>query len=311
MEIYYRGRTGKEFARIDTMVMTRKCVTRDTCGDRCDSLEIEFENAAGWYAWGPEEDDEIIVRQDGYDSGLMFLHSVLPEDGRFRILATALPCAARKKEYKSYRGKTIEDILRSCGVRTGMSFQTFGIDPKTPVPYIEQQEESAAAFLYRLLKMEGAMLKCVNGNYTAIGLEYAQDRAAHQTFRLDAQQRGVNYRRNGTKLKSVEIKTPYAQGKATDLMVPEHHTGVTFSGLPATNDIQAGRWARNILRHCNLGCESLTMGTEYNPGFTALTRIDVTGGTDADGEWLITDVEHDLYNRKSHVKMNRCVGAVQ
>lgn len=311
MEIYYRGRTGSEFARIDSMVLTRKCVTRDTCGQRCDSLEIEFENAAGWYAWGPEEDDEIIVRQDGYDSGLMFLHTILPEDGKFRILATALPCAARKKEYRSYRDKTVEDILRACALRTGMSFQAFGIDAKITVPYIEQENESAAAFLYRLLKLEGAELKCVNGNYTAIGLEYAQDRAARQTIRLDAQQRGLTYRRNGVKLKNITIKTPWAEGNAEDLMVPDHHTGLTISGLPAMDNIQAARWARNILRHCNLEGESLVMGTEFNPGLTALTRIDVTGDTDASGEWLITDVEHDLYNKTSRATLRRCVGAVQ
>lgn len=311
MEIYYRGRTGSEFARIDSMVLTRKCVTRDTCGERCDSLEIEFENAAGWYAWGPEEDDEIIVRQDGYDSGIMFLHTILPEDGKFRILATALPCAARRKEYRSYRNKSIEDIMRACALRTGMSFQAFGLDAKVTVPYIEQENESAAAFLFRLLKLEGAELKCVNGNYTAIGLEYAQDRAAHQTLRLDAQQRGMVYRRNGTKLKSVTIKTPWADASAADLMVPDYHTGVTLCGLPAMDNKQAARWARNILRHCNLEGESLTMGTEFNPGLTALTRIDVNGNTDASGEWLITDVEHDLYNRTSRATMRRCVGAVQ
>ena len=55
MEIYYQG------ADITGMVQVRKCIARDTSGGRCDSLEIEFDNAAGWYNWGPEEDDQISL----------------------------------------------------------------------------------------------------------------------------------------------------------------------------------------------------------------------------------------------------------
>jgi len=312
VEIYYRGGgSSGDFARIDTMTMTRKCVGRDTCGARCDSLEIEFENAAGWYSWGPREDDEIIVSQDGYNTGIMYLNTILPEDGKFRILATALPCKARRKEYRSYTNKTIEDIMRACAARTGMSFQIFGIDGKTVIPYIEQENESAAAFLHRLLTWEGARLKCVDGSYTAIGLEYAQGRDAHQKIEISAQQRGAEYQRGGAKLKGVTVKTPYAEASAEDLTLDDRHSSLIVSETPAMNDLQAGRWARNILRFHNLECESLTLATGFNPGMTAMTRIDITGATDADGDWLIVDTEHDFYNRATKTRMRRCVGAVK
>ena len=144
MEIYWQGKDVTDFVQV------RKCVVRDTCGGRCDSLELEFENAAGWSKWGPEEDDKIIVSQNGYDTGTMYLNTVLPEDGIYRILATALPCVTRKKEYKSFIGKTIEEIMRACGMVTGMGFAVYGIDQKTVIPYIQQENESAAAFLCRL-----------------------------------------------------------------------------------------------------------------------------------------------------------------
>ena len=311
MEIYYRGSgSSGDFVRIDGMTMPRKCASRDTCGARCDSLEIEFENAAGWYSWGPQEDDEIMVSLNGYDTGILYLNTILPEDGRYRILATALPCKARRKEWRSYTNKTLEEIMRACAMRTGMSFQIFGIDGKTVIPYIEQENESAAAFLHRLLNWEGAALKCVNGTYTAIGYEFAQNRAAHQTIEISAQQRGTEYKRGGAKLKGVTVKTPYASATAEDLSATGSNT-LIISDTPALNNMQAGRWARNILRHHNMQCESLTIGSGFNPGMTAMTRIDVTGGTDAAGEWLITDTEHDFYNKTTRARMLRCVNTVQ
>ena len=304
MEIYYQG------TDITGMVRVRKCVSRDTCGGRCDSLEIEFDNAAGWYSWGPEEDDQIIVAHNGYDTGIMYLNTVLPEEGHFRILATALPCVARQKQYRSFTGKTIEEIMRACGMASGMDFAIFGIDGQAVIPYIQQENESAAAFLYRLLKWEGAQLKCVNGKYTAIGISYAQGRAAHQTIEINAKQTGTEYSRSGAKHKSVTIKTPYAQATAKDALVGNGHAQIMLD-LPARNDIQAGRWARGALMHHNRQAEILTIESEFNPGFSAMTRIDITGGTDATGEWIIEEAEHDFYNRKSTAKLYRCVQTIK
>ncbi|MBQ9407943.1 MAG: hypothetical protein IJI53_06625 [Clostridia bacterium] len=303
MEIYWQGKDVTDFVQV------RKCVVRDTCGGRCDSLELEFENAAGWYKWGPEEDDKIIVSQNGYDTGTMYLNTVLPEDGIYRILATALPCVARKKEYKSFIGKTIEEIMRACGMVTGMGFAVYGIDQKTVIPYIQQENESAAAFLCRLLMWEGAQLKCVNGKYVAIGISYAQDRAAHKTIEIDAKQPGMEYRRGGAKYKSVTVKTPYAKAKAEDSLVPSTHAQMVFD-LPARNDIQAGRWARGLLMHHNRQDETLTIETDFDPGFSAMTRIDVTGSTDSTGAWLIEEAEHDLINKASRAKMYRCIQTI-
>ena len=304
MEIYYQGKD------ITDLVQVRKCVSRDTCGGRCDSLEIEFENAAGWYNWGPEEDDQIIVAMNGYDTGVMYLNTVLPEDGKYRVLATALPCIARKKEYRSFSQKSISEIMRACGMVTGMGFAVYGIDENTVIPYIQQENESAAAFLYRLLKWEGAQLKCENGQYVAIGISYAQERQAHQTIEITAKQRGTEYRRGGGKYRSVTVLTPYAKATAEDLIVPSTHAQIT-ADLPARNDIQAGRWARGLLLHHNRQDETLTIETDFNPGFSAMTRIDITGGTDGTGEWIIEEAEHDFKNKTSRAKLFRCIQTIQ
>lgn len=304
MEIYYQG------TDITGYVQVRKCIARDTSGGRCDSLEIEFDNAAGWYNWGPEEDDHIIVAHNGYDTGIMFLNMVLPEEGRYRILATALPCAARKKQYRSFTGKTIEEIMRTCGMNTGMDFAIFGIDGNAVIPYIQQESESAAAFLHRMLKYEGATLKCVNGKYTAIGISYAQELPAGQTLEITAKQSGTEYKRGGVAYKSVTVKTPYAEATAEDSLVPSTHGRITLD-LPARNDIQAGRWARGMLMHNNRQAETLSIDSVFNPGFSAMARIDIAGGTDATGEWIINEVEHDFYNLRSRAKLYRCIYSIQ
>jgi len=305
VEIFYEG------SDITEMVQTRKCTSRDTAGNRCDSLDIEFENAAGWYRWGPKEDDRIIVTHNGYDTGVMYVNTILPENGRFRIFATSLPCAARVKGYQSFTGKTIEEIMRACAMSSGMDFQIFGIDGHTVIPYIQRENEGCAAFLQRMLKLEGAALKCVNGKYTAIGISYAQERSAHQTIEVRADQAGMEYMRSGKAYKSLTVETPYAKATATDGAVPSSHSSITINDAPARTDIQAGRWARGLLLDANRKCETLIMPSDFNIGYTSMTRIDVEGSSDATGQWLIEEVIHDFINLKSTPTMHRCLLTVR
>ena len=296
---------------ITCYVQAKSCTVRDTAGERCDSLELELEDAATWLRWGPQEDERIRVTKQGYDSGEMYLHSIQPRDGVFRVLATSLPCAARRKAYRSFVGKTLEEILNACAVTSGMDYRIYGLDGKTQIPYIQREMESCAAFLCRLLRMEGAELKCVSGRYAAIGVLYAQERSAHQTVRLRENQPGVEMLKNGEKLCALTVRTPWASARAEDTAVPASHPESVENDTPARTALQAGRWARGLLLAHNRRCETLSLQSEFNPGWTAMTRIDVTGGSAADGEWLIADAEHDLIENSSTAKLHRCVASIR
>lgn len=306
MEIYYQG------TNISDMVQVRRCILHDTAGERCDSLEIEFGNASGWYRWGPEEDDQIIVASNGYDSGSMYVNRILPEDGNYTILATSLPCKARMKACRSFYGKSLEEIMRICSAASGMDFRFYGVEKEIVIPYIEQETESCAAFLSRLLMLESAALKCVNGRYAAIGLEYAQNQDALQKVVLSANQEGTRYRRDGTTIRGLTIKTPYAEASAEDTSIAGTHAWLTISGaIPAKSPGQAARWARGKLLHMNRKCEHVVMQSTFNPFMTALTRVDIAGSTDAAGEWLVQEVEHDLIEKTTTTTMHRCIRTIR
>lgn len=296
---------------ITRMVNVRTCIVRDTAGERSDGLELEFENPAGWYSWNPEEDDEIVVSHGGYDSGIMYVNYIEPQDGKFRIYASSLPVKARKKEYRSYYRKTLEDIVRSCAVLSGLNYQLVGVDGKVVVPYIERDYEGCSAFLSRLLMLEGAALKCINGKYVAIGIEYAQALNPQQTLRLVADQRGASYRRTGNTYRSLTVKSPYAVATARDLNAPDTHDDIVTTELPVLETVQATRWARGKLLHHNRMAEQLAITTKFNAGHTAMIRINIDGNTDATGDWIAESVEHDLKNETTSTILRRCVYGIQ
>lgn len=302
MEVYYQGKNITGFVQI------RSCIVRDTCGGRCDSLEMEFENAGMWYGWGPQEDDQIRVMRGGYDSGTMYLNSVLPADGKFRVYATALPCAARRKESRSFYRKSIEQIVRACAAAAGFSFSLFGVDGGTVIEYIQQENESAPSFLHRLLRYEGAKLKCINGRFAAIGVNWAQEQPEVMTISITSGQRGAEYKRSGSAKKSITIQSLYGSAKAVDDGAGGNRNEIRTA--PVRNDFQAGRWARGLLLDENRECEEVILQTDFQQTLTAMVRVDVTGGTDADGQWLVDSVEHELYQGKTTARLRRCIRSI-
>lgn len=288
-----------------------KCIHRDVSGGRCDSLEIVLENAAAWYRWQPKKDDQIEVRKNGYSTGIMYLNAILPENGKYRILATSLPAGAQRKKYASYENTSLGDLISLCAAECGLDGAVYGVDSGILYPYLMRGKESAPAFLSRILRCEGAVLKTLNGKLTAIGIEYAQGLNPVQVIDVKSDQRGVRHQmRDDLRLATITIDTPYAHGTAADGgAVHGQHETYTYE-YPAIDNAQAGRWARGLLLHNNRNAEEIIINADFNPRFTAMVRIDINGTHDMAGKWLIDEAEHDLFGSKSKVKLLRCVDTI-
>lgn len=305
MEIIYQG------TDITDYVNVRKCVHRDVSGGRCDALEMELDNAARWISWGPEQDDTILVADRGYSTGKLYLNTILPEDGKYRIIATSLPSTARQRAWASFEVRTLEQIMRECAALCTMDWRLYGIDKEIAYRYMERKNEGCAAFLDRLMRMEGAMLKCYDGRFTAIGILAAQSIQAAQHIELHADQPGVQYKkRDSAKWAALTVVTPYTSVTAQDDSAKTIERRICTQYL-AQDAVEAGRWARAMLLEHNRTAEQFTLRTEFNAGMTAMARVDVTGGTDADGAWIVDEAIHDFTNRKTTTKMLRCVTSIQ
>lgn len=301
MNLYYEG------VDITGSVNITRCVHRDVSHGRADSLEIELDHAAAWYRWGAKTDDKIRLTHNGYDTGILYLNAVYPERDTFRILATSLPAAARRKAWKSFENKSLLTIMRHCAAECGLDAKLYGISAALTYPFILRRNEGCAAFLDRLGNWEGAVIKAFNGAFRAISVEYAQSLAASRKLTITTDQKGVSYtRRENTKYSGVSVHTPFARATVIDpLAAVDHHMTVTH--LPANDPAQAMRFARGLLMMHNRQAEVLQISGSFDAGMTSMIRVDVEGNTDANGRWLIDEVEHDLKNETSRAKLLRVV----
>lgn len=286
-----------------------ECFMRDASGKESDCLNLKVDHANKWFNWDVQKNDRLRVTRSGYNSGTMYLNTIVPEEGTFRIYATSARCTPFPAKWASYEKKTLAAIMSTCAGEGGMSARQSGISGGIFYEYLLRENMSTPLFLEQLVNREGAVLKCLNGNFTAIGIEYAQRLKPTHEIDLAAKLFEVKYiDRRDRSWKSVTISTPFGSGTASDAKSSGQSRIIT--DITVDNNAQARRWAKGILLSHNRQSEQLDVEMEFNPGYTAMVRINVKSETDAKGAWIIDRVDHNLLDGRTKAQMLRCVTSI-
>ena len=294
---------------ITDSVDIKECVFRDASGRECDCLDVKLDHAERWLRWGPKKNDTIQVKRGGYDTKALYLNTIALEDGAYRIYATSAKSQPLPRRWQTFEGKTLQTIMGLCAGELGMGARLFGVDGAVAYDYLLRRNLTAPAFLEWLAGMEGAALKTLDGALVAIGIEYAQGIGAMHTIELSTDQADSAYiDQRDKRWSSVEITTPFGSGQARSSDAQGMERVIT--DVCVDNDAQAYRWAKGLLLAHNRKCEILRLESEFNPGYTAMARIDVESESDAKGQWIIDSVEHDMVGNASRPVLYRCLNDI-
>ncbi len=287
------------------------CIHREAAGGKSDTLELQLDRAATWYRWGPQEGDTISADMEGYATGDLYLAAVIPNGDQYRLIASGMKGAATRKAWDAFENKTFREILDRCTAEIGMTGKIYGMDERLLIPYCLRKNEGVAQFLNRIATMEGFKLKTWNGALRAIYLPWAEEQEPAQMIALNAKTGGITYRRRSSVAwTGLTVKSPWAEAIARDTGIGGN-SAPTITTLPARSAAQAGRWARNLLKAHNRQAEELRIEQRLNAKMGALTRIDITGETDASGAWIVEEAEHDLLHRSTSALLYRVTDTIR
>lgn len=296
---------------VTDIVNVRSAEMTEYSGGRTDALEIEFENGDVWHKWQIEPDTEIRITHKGYDTGVLYVRYMLPENDTYKIIATAIKCGANRKGNACYRGLTLKELYALCAYRCGMQYRIWGLDGEIKYRTLLRRDMSDIAFLKEITEREGGTLKVYDGKLIGIGYEEAEKLNAVNAMRISDKQVGVSYiKREADKWKRLTVISPdaYVYAEDADALAGCEEKELT---LPAADNSMAGRWARNLLAKHNRECESITVMSEFNAGFSAMARIDILSGTDAAGKWIVSECSHDFINERSTATLHRATVKVR
>ena len=303
IRLIYEGVDITEEARVE------ECVVKDVSGCEKDCLNILMQRANNWYEWKPQKNDRIKVTRSGYDTQTMYLTAIAPEGNAYRIYATGAKCADNPARWNTFENMTLAGIMNLMAAESGMKAELWGINGSVAYEYLLRDLETNTAFMQRLISLEGGILKAMGGKFAAIGIEYAQRNKAMQTRKMEGDSLSVRYtdRRDG-KWGGGEIVTPYGHGIARDTAAEGRMHTVT--DICVNGNAEANRWAKGMLIEHNRQAETVDIDMEFNPGLTAMARVDIESRTEMEGSWIVDRATHDLMGGWTKARLLRCVNTI-
>lgn len=106
-----------------------------------DTLELIFADADDlWDRWNPEIGDEIRLKDDNLDTGIMFIKEFIPTPSYFSIKASSVPFEEANSRSDAWEGITLFQLGKDIASRYGLSFRTYKAKDYK-FAYIEQDQK--------------------------------------------------------------------------------------------------------------------------------------------------------------------------
>lgn len=284
--------------------------TTDYAGGKPDSLSLAFADLDGaWAKWGPKKGDAIRIRENGYDSGEMYVDQLTQGPGKFGIDALSIPAASRTARSQGWENVRLLEIAAEVAARYGFRLEPIGIVNHS-YDRVDQTDEADFAFLARRCSLEGYALK-IHDRSLVVYDERSQEQAA-----IDPQAAVI---RAGDMIggyafvdKSTDVYercvVQYASARgmiAGEWTDPEVAGAVLRRTMYAADEAEASRWAKGLLRAYNKYRIACMPSIPLNTAFAAGTVIGVRDAGLFDGNYFIDAIVHDWKSRRSQLTLRR------
>lgn len=275
------------------------------CG-RSDELHLRVNDASNlWDRWAPEVGDEIMVDYGTIGTGVMFVASATPMNGKYDIAAQSAPASGYEARYKAWSMVHLKQIGAEIAEKNGLSFASYGVEDRL-YPYILQAGESDFSFLNTRAKLEGCAFLIFNKTLVLYSEPYMEAVEPSETLdvTLDGDYRYIDRRADlyaSCIVESGIYSGSFSVGNDSGRILRPQGIG-SVGG----ND-EAERFAKNLLRSVNKGCCGGFVRSQILPGYAAASTIQLSNARAPswDGTVFLDHVRNDYGKGESKLFFRR------
>jgi uncharacterized protein len=281
----------------------------DNAGGKPDSITAVFADSEGlWSKWKPAKGDRIQVREGGFNSGVMFIDQLAQKAGKFEIKALSIPQASKTARSQVWENVRLLEIAAQIAARYGFILRVFNVENHI-YERVDQIEDPDFAFLAFRCMLEGYALKISDRSIIIYDerMEEQKPAGSESTIYLTDMIEGFEFTDTSIDIfkKSIvrnQIPTRLIQGEYSDDSVD----GPTSTkNLYTTNQAEANRWAKGVLRGWNKQMVSGTFSTNLRPGLAAGSNVYVLDIGMFDGKYFIDRLIHDFVKNRTRMMVRK------
>lgn len=276
-------------------------------GRMSDTVKMTFANAANtWNKWDGRSGDTLRVIDEEIDTGTLTVNEFRTYGDYADIYAIAMPRSMKERRTKTWSSVRLYEVVAEIAKRNGLDANVSGVADRL-YPALAQRNETDAAFLQRLCTLEGAAFVVWDGTLTVYDqLDREQSGATGTVYILPED--GFAYSDNRAAMyRAAELVCGTVRGAYTDTTVDGDRVLRITSGVTASTDGEAGRFARGLLRDANKGVMTGSFTVKLKRSLAAGSVVNISNARAGawNGTVVLTDVHHHLAREQTTATFRR------
>lgn len=298
MHIVYDG------VDITEAVSLQKAVIMDRVCGKLDCIEILANNPVNeWSGWNPKKEDRIVLKQDGFTSGEMYVYSVKQHLGGINFVAVPIKQISKEPHTQSWENVTLFELLGEFARRHSLELKTYNV---TNHRYhrINQIGQADFSFLNQRCVLEGYGLKITDHNLVIFDERFMENQSpviVHKTdclgdFNFHDKAHNVY---GSCMIQGTYFYTFHDPNTKGPVLV--------LDSIQASSIGEAERFAKNSLRNFNKYEYTLQISTKLNLGLAAGIPVQLQGFGLADHIYFIDELQHSLLEDRTSLGLRKIV----
>ena len=259
---------------ITDSVSVNRCYHDMYAGGQSDTLHLRVNDVDNlWDAWAPAAGDEIRVDYGAISTGAMYVTDAIPRNGIFDITAQSAPKSGFDRQNKAWQKIRLLQIGEEIAKRNGLSFHSYGVEDRL-YSYLSQAEGDLR-FLNRIARLEGCAVLVYDRKLIMYSEQYMEAQEPSETLEVTIDGDYKYHDKSAELFGSCVIESGMYSGAFTAengssrVLAPE--------SMPvAGSDVEAARFAKNLLRHANKGCHSGYVRSGILPGYAPASTVELS-----------------------------------
>lgn len=268
---------------------------------QADSLLITFSDTKKqWENWKPSaEGDTVRITDGAIDSGKMYLDSLKPENGKYRLDAFSTPKSAFSKKSRSFDGLSLPQLAKKIADDNKLKVKLYDV-PETQVKYVQQKGQSDLAFLQSMCKQAGVAFVVHDETLCLYSQKHLENKAAAKTITPGQKDDIKATKDKHAVFSTCELRNGTYTGVANDSGVKsgKTHRETVQAAWSSQADANAAAAARLRELNKNGNSAELEMSMQRQLAAGSVVDLDCNGWK---GKAFIYRIRHDLLNKKSRL----------
>lgn len=287
-------------------ISVNACIHDMYADKQADSVVLRFNDTRRqWDSWKPGQGDTLTVAEGAATTGLMYVKSVLPENGLYAMRAISIPLSSETPVNKAWEQIHLLQIAQDIASKHGLAFESYDVEDRF-YPYLLQNGVQDFDFLQIRCTLEGCAFVVFDGTLILYGEAALESQTPAGSIQVRTDHDFEYQDRSANDYAKASLESGRYQGEF-DAGIPSGPTLLPQRPIHVTSDSEAERYAKAILRDANKmnrsGHVDMAFSPEYAAGSVAL--LETAGEGSWDGPVFLHHVRHDYVKGRTRIFFRR------